>query len=273
MRIRDMLLIVMSSVICSSNFADETDLRAQTLTGMRSRAHALRLRIGDQKERLQVGPQPLFRYNDPARTTTDGTLWLWTQDERPVAIACLFNDSREGFQWNYELVTLSDAALNVDGRPGWSWNPTGNVRRRLSISKPEPVESEALRLTQMKKLLGEIRAEETLEQEKVELRVLPRPIYRYRCEKDKIEDGALFLFAYGTNPEVVVDIQALSDHTWRIGFGRLTSAEVQVTHEGKLVWTAERVKQWNPKHEYFSYYGPDRDDAANRDDPKPKRPD
>jgi hypothetical protein len=244
--------------------ADDADAvaRQERLAAMRKRAEALRLKIGDQPDLRRVGKEPLFRYSDAVGTTTDGTLWLWTQAERPIAAACLFNDSREGFQWNYELVSLSDSALFVDGRPGWNWRPVANKRKWILVTEPEPAGSEPARLVQMKSLLSQFRAEEAIDRNLTQLRLLPRPVHRYRCPDEKIEDGAMFLFAGGTNPEVLVQVEALSgaDRSWRIGFARMSAADVKVVRDERTVWEAEGVRAWDPRHEYFSHYGPDRGD-------------
>lgn len=242
----------------------ESAVRQQRLAAMRQRAEALRLKIGEKPERLRVGKEPLFRYSDPVGTTTDGTQWLWTQAERPIAAACLFNDSREGFQWNYELVSLSDSSLFVDGRPGWSWRPMANQRRWTVVTEPEPESTEPKRLVQMKTLLLPFRAVGAYQAgESTQMRLLPRPVHRYRCPEENIEYGAMFLFAVGTNPEVLVQVEVVSgtDRSWRISFARMSAAALKVTRDEKTVWEAERVREWNPRHEYFSHYGPDRGDV------------
>lgn len=237
----------------------ETAARQERLAAMRRRAEALQLKIGEQPDRHRVGKEPLFRYSDAARTTTDGTLWLWTQNECPVAATCLFNDSRDGFQWNYELVSLKESPLVVDGRTGWNWRPDKLQRRWISFAEPIPAQAGPARLGQMKALVSQFRAEEDLDGDVTQLRLLPSPVYRYRSPADKIEDGALFLFVFGTNPEVIAQIETLTDRnrTWRVGFARLTAARISVFREKEKVWEADRVREWNPRHDYFSHYGPD----------------
>ena len=160
---RFLATILVSCLSGSLILADDTESAARQarLAAMRQRAEALQLKVGERPELLRTGKEPLFRYSDPVGTTTDGTLWLWTQAERP---------------------------------------------------------------------------------------------------DEKIEDGAIFLFAGGTNPEVLVQVEALSgaDRSWRIGFARMTAARLTVARDDQTVWEAERVRQWDPRHEYFSHFGPDR---------------
>ena len=253
---------ILLCLIGSPLLADDAEsaVRQQRLAAMRQRAEALRLKIGEKPELRRVGKEPLLRYSDPTRTTTDGTMWLWTQAERPVAVLCLFNDPREGFQWSYELASLSDSALFVDGRPGWNWRPVAKPRSWILVSEPKPADSELARLLQMKTLLSQFRAEEDQDGDVSQLRLLPRPVYRYRCPDEKIEDGAIFVLAYGTNPEVLVQVEVLADEdrSWRVGFARTSAAHLKVTRGDQTVWAAERPYQFNPQHDYFSEFGPDR---------------
>ncbi|MDB5348450.1 MAG: hypothetical protein JWP89_6827 [Schlesneria sp.] len=238
----------------------ETTARQTRLAAMRQRAEALKLKVSGKPELRRVEKEPLFRYSDPTRTTTDGTLWLWTEAGRPLAAACLFNDTREGFQWNYECVSLSDSALFLDGRPGWNWRPVSKPRHWIRVTDPEPARSEAARLLQMKALLVQFHADADEDGNVSQLRLLPRQVLRYRSPDDKIEDGAMFLFVSGTNPEVLVQVEAMTDANrgWRISFARMAASRLKITSDDKTVWEAERIREWNPQHEYFSHYGSDR---------------
>lgn len=260
---RFLLLCLIGSPLLADE--PETAARQQRLAAMRQRAEALQLKIGEKPDLRRVGKEPLFRYSDPTSTTTDGTLWMWTQGERPIAAARLFNDSREGFQWNYELVSLSDSALFVDGRPGWNWRPVANQRKWIVVTEPEPADTETKRLVQMKTQLSPFRAAGAYHVgERSQMRLLPRPVHRYRCPEENIEDGAMFLFAVGTNPEVLVQVEVISgaDRSWRIGFARMTAGDVKVTRDEQTVWEVEGVRAWDQRHNYYSYYGVDRGDVA-----------
>ncbi len=254
--------VVASAQAFAAEPAPERDAR---LDAMRQRAESLKLTVGDETEIHRVRPVPLLRYNDPTLTTTDGTLWLWEVRNRPVAAICLFMDSRDGFQWNYELVALKDDSLKVEGRALWNWRPQHPERGWQSITTPLPADMANQRLTQMKTLVALFEGEETINGELNRMRILPRPVHRYSAPEDGILDGALFLLVIGTNPEVLVQVEALKQTppAWRVGFARMSSAELTVRHENDIVWQAKRVLEWNPRHEYFSHYGPDRD-AAER---------
>ncbi|MBW3542295.1 MAG: hypothetical protein KY476_18665 [Planctomycetes bacterium] len=240
-------------------FAGDDTGNAARLDAMSRRALSLQLAFEEEQDRLNVNREPLFRYSAPNRSTTDGTLWAWTKAGRPIALACLFLDPREGFDWNYELVSLSDRAFVVSGRPGWSWKPQGVRRLWQALDGPRPAGSEAARLVQMKSITRSLQVSEDLDGDVVQLRLLPRPVLRYQASDEGVVDGTMFLFVYGTNPEVAVLVEATGDEKepWRLAFARLGAAELTVRRNGQTLWQAERVREWLPTRPYFSQYGPD----------------
>ena len=233
----------------------ESDVR---LDAMRSRARSLQLAFEGRPDQITVEPAPVFRYSAPERTTTDGTLWVWMHDRRPVALLCLFLDPREGFSWNYELVSLTEEPFRVSGRPGWSWRPARRRQLWQPISGPAPAADSRARLLQMRSIIRGLSATEDLDGETVQLRLLPSPVLRYE-PSESTADGAMFVFAYGTNPEIAVQIESTGDaeRPWRIAFARLAAAELKVMHSGNAIWKAERVQEWLATRPYFSHYGPD----------------
>ena len=77
-----------------------------------------------------------------------------------------------------------------------------------------------------------------------ELRLLVQPVHRYHDESAKVLDGAVFVLAHGTNPEVLVQIEADTAEQparWRYSFARLGSAELHVLFDGKEIWTQPRT--------------------------------
>ena len=73
------------------------------------------------------------------------------------------------------------------------------------------------------------------------LRLMPHPIDRYSDAAKEQVDGAIFLFAHGTNPEAMVLIEAQGPSpekgAWRFAVARLTVALFGFTIDGKEVWT------------------------------------
>lgn len=263
------VMVALAMLACQHPLAAQDAVAPKTdakLDAMRQRAESLKLTIEGQPEVNRVKPVPLLRYNDPTITTTDGTLWLWEVRNRPVAALCLFMDSRDGFQWNYELVALSDDAFRVEGRALWNWQPKNPNRGWQSLENPIPAETPNQRLSQMKTIAAMFEGEESVENRLNRMRMLPRPVHRYSAPETGVVDGAIFLLAIGTNPEVLVQVEALKDkpQPWRVGFARMSAAELTVRCHEASVWTAAPILKWNPRDEYFSHYGPDREPVEQR---------
>jgi hypothetical protein len=77
-----------------------------------------------------------------------------------------------------------------------------------------------------------------------QLRLLTSPIYRYAASEQGILDGAMFAFVQGTNPEVLLLIEAVaadsSAGTWRYGFARMSCFYLRVRQGDQVVWTRDR---------------------------------
>jgi hypothetical protein len=179
-------------------------------------------------------------------------LFLWTEGNkgRPVAAAQFFVQE---MQWHHEFQSLStggfDAHCNDDGSSPWVWRP---ARHGLTWSAAErigpPAQSASQRLRQMKTIAERFGAEVdqggTFENPE-QLRLLTTPIYRYAAAEQGILDGAIFAFVQGTNPEVLVLVEAegkaSAARAWRYGFARMSCFFLRVHQGGQLAWSAERA--------------------------------
>jgi hypothetical protein len=75
-----------------------------------------------------------------------------------------------------------------------------------------------------------------------DLRLMPDPVHRYSDARAGQVDGAIFLFAIGDNPEIVVVVEAqgaaADKATWRYTVAPATAAQCGVSIDGKEVWSA-----------------------------------
>jgi hypothetical protein len=77
---------------------------------------------------------------------------------------------------------------------------------------------------------------------KHDLRLLAKPVYRY-SEKGKILDGALFIFALGTNPEVCLVLEAFQydkGSRYRYALAPMSIYELEARYKDNPVWGIER---------------------------------
>jgi hypothetical protein len=96
-----------------------------------------------------------------------------------------------------------------------------------------------------------------------ELRLLPQPVYRYGRPGGAVADGAIFAFCKGTNPEVLLLVEAVKNGReleWHHAFARMTSRGCEVRRGEKVVWTVPRAYRESPTDPYFNvvqrYKGP-----------------
>jgi hypothetical protein len=107
-----------------------------------------------------------------------------------------------------------------------------------------------------------------------ELRLMDRPLSRFTDPEHGLVDGALYAFASGTNPEVllIVECRTESDGTslWYQGFARMGADRVAVRWGEMVVWERPEVKRWIRSEPYFSAFGPV-DTVFGNDNTDPKR--
>jgi len=128
------------------------------------------------------------------------------------------------------------------------WQPAKSQIVPQVLPDPDaPDERESVRLRQLKEQARRFTAHEFWDPDnsRFELRLLVQPVHRYHDEKAKLWDGAIFVLAHGTNPEVLVLIEALGESLdksrWHCSFARLGSAELHVEIDGREVWKQDRA--------------------------------
>jgi hypothetical protein len=253
------MLSIASAALAQDKLDDTT---AIVLREMERRVETLRVSLDapDARAACAFAEKPLLRYSDPARETVDGTLWLWTHEGRPAALLCLFTVPIDWKGWNYEWTSFSDQPLRVTGRRWWTWTPQPAKGDWLAAAADPPADSETTRLLQMRSIARRFTAQETLRGEPYVLRLLARPLHRYSTPQQRVIDGALFAYAYGTNPEIILQVEArgsADDRTWHVRFARASSARVAVLENGREVWSQPEVASFRAEEPYYAAFGPD----------------
>jgi hypothetical protein len=197
---------------------------------------------GDFPKKLNL--QPLFRYNDPVRQYVAAAVWKLGEDGRPKALVTT-ELHRQFFgqpRIVYEYLSLTPTAFSATS-PDIRWAPqSSSLTFKPFPDAPAPADTPQRRLLQIRALARQFAGSETVGKEKAELRLLPQPIDRYVPSSAEHADGAMFLLAFGTNPEVALLIET-DGKTWSYAAGRLTGAsKVQLTFAGEPAWTGDPVK-------------------------------
>jgi hypothetical protein len=195
-----------------------------------------------------VQPEPLLRWDNHVIREDDGMLFLWTDGEkgRPVAAAQFFLVDTI---WNHEFQSMAAEPIAArDQRGDWNWGPTREgVHWQTAEELSAPGDSAAQRLRQMKQLVAQFTAAVDVNADfdaPEQLRMLTTPLYRYSSPEAEIIDGAIFAFVQGTNPEILLLIEATtpsSKTAWRYGFARMSCFNLRLYRDGKIVWIQERA--------------------------------
>jgi hypothetical protein len=122
-------------------------------------------------------------------------------------------------------------------KPGLEWKPIPGA--------PKPADSPAQRLRQMGELARQFHGHEVdFRGGRWELRLVPKPVYRYELKKtEAVEDGALFVFCQGTDPEIFLGIEARrtqAGYQWHYACAAFSDYELHMRHQETELWNPPR---------------------------------
>ncbi len=191
---------------------------------------------------VKLKETPLFSWATPEREAIGGELYLWTVAGRPLATIGIwtYDDVKD----SHELQSLSTEGLAAsrEGANVWATRVGGLKFRKLENS-PAPDPSGVRRKSQMRTILDQRFTAEmtTRETNSVnQLRLLPQPLYRYDPLPEGVVDGAIYSFALGTDPEVLVLLEARKEadgkSAWYYAFAPATSANVRGFIDTREMW-------------------------------------
>jgi hypothetical protein len=211
---------------------------------------------------LRVAAKPLLRYSDPTRGMTeqnvlvDATVWRLGEAGRPTGLVTLelYRTTADAGVLAYEFASFTPAAFSLthQNRPSIHWKATGSaISFRALEGSSAPAKTPAARLAQMRQLARRFSVQEIVKGEVIECRLLAQPIDRYQSAQDEIEDGAIFAFANGTNPELGLVLEE-GKSGWTFGTVRLSSAEVVVKLDDREVARYERIVNARLHSDYTS---------------------
>jgi hypothetical protein len=200
----------------------------------------------------QTQPAPLFRYDDETRGYVDGTVWRLGETGRPLAIITAElhpNYQGRGASIVYDFLSLTERPFTARSPdiPGWSPHAPAVVLKALPKA-PEPLTVASKRLTQLKEQARRFsgtqeiqETEKTTEKTSVHLRLLPREIDRYAPGPQALSDGAIFLFANGRNPALLLVVET-DGKDWQYGVGRLSMpSTLEMRLDETVVWSEPRI--------------------------------
>ena len=216
---------------------DEVSLKA-----MQQRAQDCRVTLtNDAKAKPQLVTAPVFRYSDEVRHIEDAGIWLWTERGRPVAAMKVehYQPGALPRPWLCCFASMSERLVQAE----WDADPTFRAKKpgvEWQALKDKPADTRAGRLLQMREIARRFSAELlrlAKGEQRDQMRLLPRPLYRYEENQGNVLDGAIFGFTgTGTNPDVMLLLDLQPDAGWQFGFVGMTAEGVIVRLEGREIW-------------------------------------
>lgn len=203
-------------------------------------------------------PEPILRWSNPAVGEVHGNVFLWTVNERPAVVSSLFKWFTPHTHMSHEFHSLSESPVvgRREGAEVWRTHEPG-VRFSPLSDAPAPASTAAQRLLQMRRLSRDFSAtKKERDGSQQELRLLAQPIYRYAAPHDQVQDGGLFVFVQGTDPDVFVLIEArgaADAAQWQFAPVRMNGVGFSLRHHDREVWSVE-VMPWRDIYSHAQTY-------------------
>lgn len=244
--------------IPSAGWADEAPTAEERLKLMAKCARDIVLaeHVGERRRTVVARDEPAQRFDDASRGHPDGTLWLWGESGRPTAAFEIFVQYDRGmvFHTGHSL-SVHPLSGTVANGPKLETNVPGVTFRDVP-RQPDALDEPKRRLLRFRALARSFDVHEFWDPDRTryELRLMPRPVHRYSNPDEGIVDGAVFVFANGTNPEalLLLELQASDDGPrWRCAIARMGHAELHASFDGDEVWQRPLYRQIPPGTPYW----------------------
>lgn len=204
----------------------------------------------DHKRQAEIVVEPVFRWQNLARANgQSGAMFVWLFEGRPVVIGGVFSNpagpNRRDIM--HEFHALGPDRLFPNFRDSNSkWLPGAGVTLKPLPNSPTVEDTPAKRMLQLRAIARDFKANSTdAERQRWDLRLLPKPLYRYEKPQGNVIDGALMALVSdaGTDPEIILILEARKDAdrtAWYYRAVRLSISDLYVDYQGERVWTSLR---------------------------------
>jgi hypothetical protein len=196
--------------------------------------------------RLTLHGEPLLRFNNAVGDVIDGIAVMWKEGERPAAFAQIFQ-VKDGL-WIHECQSVAAAGFSMRAGETTLWDPDKAAQEFTKLpDAPRAAKGTVQRLVQMKEQAARFSAVDDfkmrandVESSRYELRLLARPVYRYKDAKQGINDGAVFVFVHGTDPELFLILEHSGEGdkgVWYYSLAPMTCYAVTARLDGREIWS------------------------------------
>lgn len=240
-RLATVVVIALHASLASAQQAEAIDVESEQQSAAAATRHeAARLvfRSAGGEQPLHASLESVLKWSNPDVGRVYGDVYLWTRDGRPLVAASIFQWFHPYQSLTIELSSLSERPLQAHYDDALAWDARTRGVTWRNLPGDAPAGSRALRLIQMKRAASRFEAnliDERTDARGVDrvLRPLATPLYRYPADS-AATDGALFGFVVGTDPELLLLLEA-EEEGWRYAIARLNRDALEVTLDGTAV--------------------------------------
>lgn len=232
--------------------------REERLAEMRRFAESFAIQEidGDAPTAVRLVAEPVLRFTDPVRLHDDGTLWVWGTEGRPRAFSEVYLKDGTGTAVYHGLTSTADSPLVARRFGRVVWSPRSAASEFTPVpDAPRPADNSSARVNQMKQIASRFSAYEVFpEDQRWELRLLAKPVHLYADESAGILSGGVFVLALGTNPEVLLLVEAFrrdGGAQWMYSVARRGNAPLFVELDGDIVWQKPNYSEGAAQDTFF----------------------
>jgi hypothetical protein len=203
----------------------------------------------EQTRKAELVTEPVFRWQNLTRANgQSGAMFVWTDRGRPVVIGGVFSNpegSRRVVMQEFHALG-PDRLFPVFRDSESKWLPGAGVQTSPLPESPAVAETAPQRTLQIRAISRDFTAHVVDDQQqRGELRLLPRPLYRYEKPEGDVVDGALLAFVSdtGTDPEIILMLEGRregGESKWHYRAVRLSISDLHVEYRGNPVWSSLR---------------------------------
>jgi hypothetical protein len=252
------IVAVLSTSACVAQASKEKEpdaakqLQEKRMDLMRKRVQALSA-MGAGDEKVEFSEQPLLRYNDLARDVADASVWAVGRKGRPQAV--LVVEIYLGDAVQYELTAVAEPPRFVRAA-SFGATPRAAPFSWLKLEgEGPPHATQSIRRRQIKQAAQKFSASEEWRGQTSQLRMMPQPILQYEDKEKGVIEGAVFVWAHGTNVEILMFLECRQGEDganhWAAGFGQLSGAVLEVDYNGQDFWNSSKGAAGSPTRSYF----------------------
>jgi hypothetical protein len=194
----------------------------------------------DTGNSFELAKQPLLLWTNPVSGSIRGRVYLWTHEGIPVLIASVYKYDNQ-IQVSSEFHALARKPIVGKSSSGEAWKvDAASIEFKPVPNAGVPGTTRPVRLAQMREIARRFTASRTdPDKSNWDLRLLAQPLYRYPDATENRTDGALFAFVQGTNPDVILMIEADAangESKWKYSLARMHRYELKVDLDGASVF-------------------------------------